>query len=93
MLHGSVNLLRAASLVMQALFNDWNTFNFTATPDGTVVVATVHSVADASRLHGNVSWSWVGNTLVCCVQVDPAVAHDVAAPRVTPVLRMFAPQL
>jgi hypothetical protein len=51
------------------------------------VFAILQDQRDAWNLHGNVAW--VGNTLLCCAKVDPALIYSEDVPTNLPVIRFI----
>ena len=52
--------------------------------DGVSVFGDLWYQADALAMHGVTLW--VGNSLLCCAEVDPSLLHDENPPEYTPLV-------
>jgi hypothetical protein len=83
---GHVSLAGGASAVLRARIADSHRYRLRWGWDGMRLFAHMWEEGDASSLHGHVFW--VGDSLVCCAQVNPALLYDEDLPEVYPVVQL-----
>ena len=81
---GNLPTRQAATVFLRARFADSRAFAVKVGDNMVSIFAHMWEEADASNLHGTVAW--VGNTMLCCAQVDDALLHDEGPPADMPVI-------
>jgi hypothetical protein len=83
---GHVSLAGGASAVLRACIADSHRYHMKWGWDGMRLFAHMWEESDASNLHVHVFW--VGDSLVCCAQVNLALLYDEDLPKVYPVVQL-----
>ena len=85
---GSMSARDAAAKVLKDTYvgrGQGDTYIPLSGADGGGVFTMMLTEGEADRLHGDVYW--VGDTLVCCIKVNPAIIYDYCIPSVFPTVR------
>jgi hypothetical protein len=84
---GNNSTITAADIFLKHHFGPDGYYRIRYGANNVSVFAIVQEDRDAWNLHGNVAW--VGNTLLCCAKVDPALIYNEEAPLSMPVIRFL----